>query len=175
MDRATGPRPKRRRLLALCASLAAGAGCVGGAPGTSPSPTRSPGDPPSTATERPSPSATPSASGTRTDPFEFATVHSTHDATHRVRVVVTDVASGTAEYELERRLEPGFENRIEVTDEWLTEAGTYRVEAKTDDGLSTAIEVEADATWACDHSVAVEVTREGRLVSAVAAGSGKGC
>lgn len=120
-------------------------------------------------------SATPSATGTPAGPYEFATVHSNHDATHRIRLLITDIASGATEYEVERPLEPGFEDRIEITDEWLTEAGRYRVRAETDDGLATAVEVEADRTWACDHSVAVEITDEGRLVSAVAVGSGKGC
>lgn len=78
-------------------------------------------------------------------------------------------------FETDRQLPPGYENHFDMTDEWLTEADTYRVHAETEDGHQTAIKVDADETWACDHSVGIEITDDRELISAIAAGSGKEC
>lgn len=78
-------------------------------------------------------------------------------------------------FETDRQIAPRYENHFDITDEWVTQEDTYQVHAGTEDGLQTAIEVDADETWACDHSVGIEITDDGELISTIAAGSGKAC
>ena len=118
---------------------------------------------------------TPQSTQTPTPPYTFVSVGNNHDSSHRIRVTITSVATGETLAEEERQMEPGRENRFKISDEWLTEEGGYEVNTKTDDGRSTSIKVEADESWACNHTVAVEITSDGQLISNLTAGMRKGC
>lgn len=111
---------------------------------------RSPGASDSSASGTPSPpvtgtrTPTTGASETPPQPYPFVTVDNNHERTHRIR-----------------------------TDGWLTEDGRYEVEANTDGGRRTSLEVETDESRACDYTVWVEITDEGRLVCTPSAGMGE--
>lgn len=139
------------------------------------SPTQSPEGPTPTATETRTPSDTPSPTSTPAGPFTFATVHNAHDTTHHIIITISRVSTGVTLFETDRQIPPGYENHVDITDEWVTEADTYRVHTETEAGRQTAIEVDADETWACDHSVGIEITDDGQLISTIAVGSGKAC
>lgn len=165
----------RRDFVAVCVSITVGTGCSGVSREPTDSPTPSPEGSTPTATETHTSSDTPSPTSTPAGPYEFATVHNGHDTAHHISITITSVSTGATTFETDRQIAPGYENHFEITDEWLTEADTYRVHGETEDGLQTTIEVDADETWACDHYVGIEITDDGKLISTIAVGDGKRC
>lgn len=164
---------KRRTYLGVTSTLLF-AGCLSSSdePGSGPTETVTPSASTRTPQEQTSSPETETPQ-TPTPPYTFVSVGNRHDTSHRIRVTITSVATGETLAEEERQIER--ENHFKISDEWLTEAGRYEVSARTDDGRSTSIEVEADESWACNHTVHVDITSDGQLISGLSAGMRKGC
>lgn len=168
----------RRELLAtLATATTAFSGCLSSfdEPSSTPTETATPATSTPTMQEQTSAPETGTAQSTQSPPYTFVSVGNNHDTSHEISVTITSVATGEIQVEEERQLAPKQAGRFEISDEWLTEEGRYEVNAKSGDGRNTSIEVEADESWACNHTVTVEITSDGELISNLSAGMRKGC
>lgn len=163
----------RRCLLLLCGSTAFTAGCLGQEEMPNASTESATTTSSATVTETASSTSTDSPSPTPTGPHTFAYIINYDDTTHRGELTITQKETESVVFTIERQIEPGDENAVQINDEWLTEEGTYRVDFKTEQDKQLNVEIEADTSWACNNVLGIEIEQNGELTSYVQHGDGK--
>lgn len=105
--------------------------------------------------------------------YRFASVYNGHNRTYQISVKIIEVETNNVYLKLNQKLKT--DGQFNIDDGWLKKEGKYRLTAETEEGMNTSLEVYADESWACSHTVHVDITSEGRLASGLSSGMEKKC